>query len=126
MLIVTYNALSQVSRGSAIPKEMGNSSLIYHIKHVHPEFFKDPDNSESPSPSTSAGSSLKRGADTVQIYNVRTKKERRDMFEFTIPDWIEATNTLDFNSARAQKIHKSIFELFIIDLVPFTEVNKPG
>ena len=62
----------------------------------------------------------------AQILTSKSKKERKDMFEFTIPDWIEATNMLDFNSARAQKIHRSIFELFIVDLVPFTEVNKPG
>ena len=30
------------------------------------------------------------------------------------------------NSSRAQKIHKSIFETMLVDLVPFHEVNKPG
>ena len=37
------------------------------------------------------------------------------------------TKVWEFKDARAQKLHKSVFDNFIImDLQPFTIVNKPG
>ncbi len=42
-----------------------------------------------------------------------------------IPDWVEAQMTLDFISEKAQRIHRSIFEMVISDLT-LLEVNKPG
>ena len=44
----------------------------------------------------------------------------------TIPNWVESQSKLEFNSPRAQKIHKGIFEMNILDCQPWTMVNDPG
>ena len=62
----------------------------------------------------------------MQIYKVRSKAQRRDMFQSTIPQWEESKKPLPFNSGKARGIHKSIFELIIIDSQPFSIVNDPG
>ena len=48
-----------------------------------------------------------------------------DPVKYFVPGWTER-DTIDIHSQRAQEIHKSIFEEMVLDLVPFTEVNKPG
>ena len=59
---------------------------------------------------------------SVCIYNLRTKQQRRDMFQATLPECSGSDNLLDIHSRRAQMIHKSIFEEMVMDLLPFTEV----
>ena len=62
----------------------------------------------------------------VQIFNLRSKKSREEFVSHTITDWAKPDNKLEFYSAEAQKIHKSIFEMMVMDLRPFTTVNDPG
>ena len=43
-----------------------------------------------------------------------------------MPGWVQSRAMLDINSDKAQMYHKSIFEMMILDLIPFSSVNKPG
>ena len=45
----------------------------------------------------------------------------------SLPESIDAQKSWDFNDPRSKKLHKAVFDNFIImDLQPFTIVNKPG
>ena len=60
------------------------------------------------------------------IFNMCSKKRRVDLFQTTIPGHIEARTKLKFTSEKAQRLTKSIFELLVIDLLPWHTVSKPG
>ena len=62
----------------------------------------------------------------TKLFSLCPQKNRRELFQSTIPNWTEAKTMLHFGSDRAQKIHKSIFEMLIMDNLPFYEVCKPG
>ena len=69
----------------------------------------------------------KRSADEVKMTNLRTKKERKSFLQISVAQSFDAQKKWDFNDPRAQKLHKSIFDNFIImDLQPFSIVNDPG
>ena len=40
--------------------------------------------------------------------------------------WVESKTVLDFNSEKAQRLHKSVLEMIVLDLMPWSTVNKPG
>ena len=110
---------------------MTTTSLRWHLDHQHPEVeleVRAPNHDTSSTSCEASGSgATKRGwTPTVPLWKLRSKMQRTEMFSCTIPGWVESTTTLDFNSPRAQRIHKSIFETMILDLVPFREVDKPG
>ena len=46
------------------------------------------------------------------------------MYQKTIPYWIESNEKWDFNHPSAQKLHKSIIEMCIIDLKGWDEINS--
>ena len=48
------------------------------------------------------------------------------MYQKTIPQWVDCTEKWDINHPEAQKIHKSIFEMIIIDLKGWEEINSSG
>ena len=62
----------------------------------------------------------------AKLYELCPKKRRTELFQSTIPGWVEAKTELDFHGPKAQKFHKAIFEHMVIDLVPFYEAAKPG
>ena len=69
----------------------------------------------------------KRGSGSyTELFSLCPQKRRRELFQGTIHDWVEAKRMLPFGSDRAQKIHKSIFEMMIMDNVPFYAACKPG
>ena len=70
---------------------------------------------------------LKEQLRTNQISNLRTKRERNDFLQMSLPQSLENQRKWDIHDPRAQKYHKSIFDNFIIlDNQPFNIVNKPG
>ena len=118
----------QISRGSKNARTMTNSGLVAHFKAKHE---KDIRSQESPAAESQEA--------TVPIYDVNAsrkrkntildmcaKKNRSEMFQMTIPGWVEAKTTLSFASEKAQRFHKSIFEMIVMDLLPFYAVAKPG
>ena len=97
--------------------------MSYHLEHFHKE-IKLTDPKSAPEPSHD--DFHRRPAPYANIFSLRTKTDRKAMFQTTIPGWVEHKNPLDFHSDKAQRIHKAIFEQMVLDLVPFHEVNKPG
>ena len=101
--------------------------MMYHLEHKHPEIKLTP--GKSATPTQSSGNATRMHKSTggyINIFNLRTREERKAMFQTTIPGWVENKNPLDINSIKAQRYHKAIFEQMVVDLVPFHEVNKPG
>ena len=84
----------------------------------------DNDTDSVPGPSTE---SRKRGSATyTELFSLCPQKRRKELFQSTIPGWVEAKSMLAFGSDRAQKLHKSVFEHMIMDNIPFYEADKPG
>ena len=57
------------------------------------------------------------------IFNIRNVKQKMDLFQQTIPGYIESKTMLKDDSERARTFHRSIFEKMVLDLTPFNEVN---
>ena len=62
----------------------------------------------------------------TNLFHVKNKKQRLETFQKTIPNWIESNEKWDFNHPSAQKLHKSVFEMCIIDLKGWDEINSTG
>ena len=43
-----------------------------------------------------------------------------------MPDWVDNISKVDSNSEEGLKFHRSIFEMIILDLQPWSIVNNPG
>ena len=109
----------KVSRGSEDPKKQGLYGLTSHLKNHHPDIKLTPESSENPKANEEAElNSNKKKA--VPIFDIRSKKQRTDMLKFTIPNWVQASSKIDSNSEKGQKFHKSIFEMMVLDLRPWS------
>ena len=65
--------------------------------------------------------------DETAITNLRTKKERNSFLQRSLPETFQNQIKWNITDPRAQKFHKSIFDnIIILDLQPFSVVNKPG
>ena len=123
---------SLVTRGSEIPSKQTTKALWDHLKK-HPKEEKivsdvKAKNASVPTASidgANAGSSIDNGR-IDEVKALKTKKERHDAFQKTIPDWTESKTKLPFNSPKAQAFHKSVFEFMILDNQPFSIVNNRG
>lgn len=62
----------------------------------------------------------------TKISNLKSKAERKEAMSATIKDWIESKTKVAFHSPKGQAFHKSIFEMIIMDLQPFSIVNNLG
>ena len=84
--------------------------MLYHMRKEHPEFDLDGGGQsvDEPAAASISKDKRKRCAEEICIFNVRSKQERTEMFKMTIPDWVQASTMMDFNSARAQKLHKYV------------------
>ena len=60
------------------------------------------------------------------LFDINSKKQRIELLQSTIPGWVETSSKIDTNSEKGQKFHKSIFEMIILDLQPWSVVNDPG
>ena len=133
------------SRGSSIPKNMTTNRLKKHLEKEHPKenaivekkqkaknnnvssMFHGSNESSSMSEGNNPGFSMNNGSGgSSSLTNLRTKADRKEHFQQTIPEWKESQTKLAFNSQKAQKFHKSIFELIILDDQPFEIVNNRG
>ena len=76
----------------------------------HPEFDIDgkSESIDEDDPAPISRDKRKRCAEEVRIFDVRSKKDRAEMFVQTIPDWVAASTMMDCNSPRAQKLHKYV------------------
>ena len=108
--------------------------MKYHMDHIHSEIVwnaKEKSNEQRDEPNEPPMSAktheaiCKRGK-YAQLYSLCSLERRPELFQSTIPNWVAAKTTMKFGSERAQRIHKSIFEMLVMDLLPFHTVNKPG
>ena len=133
------------SRGSTIPKNMTTNRLKKHLEKNHAKenaivekkqkaknnnvsFMSHGSNEgSSMSQGNSPGFSMKNGSSGLSSKtSLRTKDERKQYFQQTITGWQESQTKLTFDSPKAQMLHKSIFEMIILDDQPFTFVNDRG
>ena len=94
----------------------------------HPEVSQKSDGSgpSQAAENTANAEVFKRSSDEICIWSCRTKKQRTALYQSTIPEWTEPKTMMAHNHAKAQKYHRSIFEMMVLDLAPFNVVNKPG
>ena len=120
---------AKISRGSEDPKKQTTSGMKTHMSSKHPVEYKEPMDLTQ---ATSSQGQLNPkctpevSRNETSIFNIRSKRQRIDLFETTIPDWVESKTVWDFNSEKAKKLHKSVFEMIVLDLMPWSTVNKPG
>ena len=132
------------SRGSSIPKNMTTHCLKKHLEKEHPKenaivTNKQKNNNISMSHGSNAGSgtgenayagpstsSMNNGSAIESLTSLRSKQERKEYFQQTIKGWQESHTKLALNSPKAQILHRSIFEMIILDDHPFTIVNDRG
>ena len=129
----TLYAFFQISRGHADPRKQNTTNVKNHLDRKHSKELKEmaaqePSAVPSNEPTINAGrEARKRGsANYTELFALCPQKRRRELFQSTINDWVEAKTMLHSGSARAQRLHKGIFEMLIMDNQPFYEVMKPG
>ena len=140
-----------VYRGSENARNRTTKLLYDHLRKWHKDEYKivedinkgktgkkatsSMENGNNAGPSTSganAGSSIVHGSNTETSIgdeipkSLRTKQERHNAFQQTIPEWTESQNKMPFNSKKAQEFHLSIFEMLVLDSRPFSMVNDRG
>ena len=122
---------ASVSRGSDVPSKQSTRNLQRHLERQHPTILKPSEiEIETEKEPQNEASNLKRSAsedsDCVRLFNLRSKKDRKTMLCHTIPGWVASTSKYEFYSPKAQSLHKSVFEMVVLDGQPFTFVNDPG
>ena len=109
---------------------MTNTGMRNHMLKKHADIAlsqsQEPQSANDNPTSIPVSSTSKKRESTVSIYTMCTKKQRQNMFQQTIPDWVESKTMLKFHDPRALRIHKSILEFMLTDKEPFYAVRKPG
>ena len=97
------------SLGSKLKKFQSVTTLYRHLenKHTH-AWFKLSEAKKAKKRTHEGGHLEESGAN--QLYNNRTKKQRTDLFQNTISNWVESKEKLGFHSNKAQALHKKLFE----------------
>jgi len=120
----------RASRGSDDPKEQTSSGLLSHLKTHHPLVTKTSPASlttRTPKvPQKEVSKPKENRKKTIPIFNIRSKKQITEMLESTIPNWVETSSKIESNSEKGQKFYKSIFEMIILDMQPWSVVNDAG
>ena len=127
----------KVSRGSADPSKRSTKPLDDHLKNFHSKEYSivrdlkiQSSNISNPNGSASSStSSIQDGnidSDDIKISKLRSKQERKEAFACTISNWVEQAKKVGFHTEKGQAFHKSVFEMLIMDLLPFTHVNDLG
>ena len=103
------------------------------MEHYHPdEYFADDEQpTEAKGPEDKQNEKAvsqqdKLGPGEVKIFNLRSRNERQKMLQATIPGLQEAKAPWPMGSLKAKNAHRYLFEMMVLDLTPFSEVNKPG
>ena len=108
--------------------------MKYHMDHKHSDIeWKAKEKSAEPSDAGPPGktnatqyNAIRKRGSYALIYSMCPKRRRPELFQSTIPNWVEAKTMLKFTSEKAQRYHQHIFEMLVMDLLPFHTVSKPG
>ena len=101
---------ANISRGSEDPKKQTTSGMKTHMLSKHPFEYKEHVNlTQATSSQTQQNliSTHEVSGKENSIFNIRSKRQRTDLFETTIPDWVESKTIWDFNSKKAQELHST-------------------
>ena len=132
--------LFQISRGSADSRKQTSTNMKNHLDRKHSKELKDiatrqsstqeptaTPSSQATNDSASTSDTRKRGsANYTELLDLCPQKRRNELFQSTIDDWVEAKTMLPFDHPRALRLNKFIFEMLMMDNLPFYEVMKPG
>ena len=98
--------------------------MLYHLRHKHPRIKLIAEDAQS----TSAGVGPLRciRKSPFNIFHIRNKQQKKELFHNTIPEWVASKKKLKPTDEKHKRLDKYLFEELVLDLVPFTEVEKPG
>ena len=127
---------SKISRGLHNPKLQSLRRLSSHLRSWHPQLtlknlltekaiLTTTDNPEN-IPTSDQLEPLTIKKRTIPLFDIRSKWQRTEMLQFTMPGWFDNISKVDSNSEEGLKFHRSIFEMIILDLQPWSIVNNPG
>ena len=116
---------ASVSRGSAISKNKNTSSLLSHLKGFHVADYNKVQKENELREKFEKAMKAKED-EKLKTSMLRSKNDRKAALNVSLPDFIASNTKWSFNSEKAQRLHKAIFEELIIDLQPFTHVDGLG
>ena len=101
--------------------------MIYHLKTKHPRIKLVQEDTQSTSGGVGQlGAASRIRKSPFNIFHIRNKVQKKELFHITIPDWVESKTMLKRTSEKAKRLDKYLFDQLVLDCVPFTEVEKPG
>ena len=112
----------EYSTGSDSKKSQSGSVKKRHLQTQHSKEFEEFEE-QTKSKKRKEESNVEN---TPNLFNLRTKKERSLMIQTTVDESFDRVRKYDFYSDEAQKKHRRVLETMILDLRPFSDVNKPG
>ena len=105
---------------------MTTTNLLRHMKTIHSRIRIAKHTPDTSGETSGIGQLSYKKPPAFNLFKIRNKTQRKELFMRTIPKWKEPSSVLKLSSGTAQKYHKILFEKMILDLDPFHEVNKPG
>ena len=103
---------------------MSITGMKNHMAKVHKR-VKVQEN-KKPDDSSFGGEGTHKRGPSSSIFNMCAKKRRTELFNSTINDWVDSRSKLKFESEKHKRLTKSLFEMLVIDLLPWHTVHKPG
>ena len=129
----------KVSRGKAGIKKgnLSNTPMMNHLKGFHPKensqflIKKEEKDRVVGEKRKAMDEDEEMESGTVQLYNIRTVKQRNDFLVQTkVSSYVVGTPssgaTYDIHDARAKERHRGILMMVVMDLQPWSIVNDPG
>ena len=116
---------STLSLGNVLPKFQATTYIKNHLKAKHQnEFLRYTKILED---SKSSQEKRKREFDCESIQSsLKNKKQKTEIFQQTIPSYVESVKVLDIKHPKALEMHKNIFEFIVEDMQPFSIVDDRG
>ena len=114
------------SRGGGEKKNYGTSNLTRHLSRGHPVEYDEVFLIKKKGEKRKLEDKEEKDSENIKIFNLKTKKARETVIQTTMNGFVRPTKMLTFHSDAAQKIHRSIFEMIVVDCEPFSIVNQPG
>ena len=112
----------EVSQGADNGKSKSTTPLTRHLEKAHKKEFAEFEKLQN-----AKKQKLETNDDgQTKLFNCRTKQERKQMLQTTIGESFDRGKMYELNSDQAQKYHRKVFEMMILDLRPFNCVNNPG
>ena len=115
---------TKVSRGSRDPKKMTNSNMMAHLRNKHKDLMddfkeKDKENNER---KRKAEDEKEQGNSSL----LKNKKQKTDFLQQTLPESIAKAQVWNKDHPNAVEGHKRVLLMIIMDLKPYSDVNKGG